>query len=89
MLIGIQVLDSTDAEARVIYGLIAGMGFIGGGAILEKKGSVGGTATAASLWHTGAIGMVVAWNRFEIAILLSGVNFLTLQVLGGLKSLTR
>ena len=37
MLIGIQVLDTTDAEARVLYGIIAGMGFIGGGAILKGK----------------------------------------------------
>lgn len=89
MLTGIEVLDSTDAEARVMYGLITGMGFIGGGAILKEKGSVGGTATAASLWNTGAIGMAVAWNRFEIALLLSALNFITLQLLGGLKSLTR
>lgn len=89
MLTGIQVLDSTDAEARVMYGLITGMGFIGGGAILKQKGSVGGTATAASLWNTGAIGMAVAWSRFEIAILLTVLNFVTLRLLGGLKSLTR
>ena len=30
MLIGMQVLDTTDAEARVMYGIITGMGFIGG-----------------------------------------------------------
>lgn len=59
------------------------------GAILKEKGSVGGTATAASLWNTGAIGMAVAWNRFEIAILLSFLNFVTLRLLGGLKSLAR
>ena len=89
MLTGIDVLDSTDAEARVMYGLITGMGFIGGGAILKEKGSVAGTATAASLWNTGALGMAVAWNRFEIAILLSLLNVITLQVVGGLKALAR
>ena len=56
MLVGIQVLSSTDAESRVLYGIITGMGFLGGGAILKSKGSVSGTATAASLWMTGAIG---------------------------------
>lgn len=89
MLTGIQVLDSTEAEARVMYGLITGMGFIGGGAILKDQGNVAGTATAASLWNTGAIGMAVAWNRFEIAIVLSVLNVVTLQLLGGLKSLLR
>lgn len=81
MLIGYQVLDSTDAEARVIQGLMTGMGFIGGGAILKYGGKVQGTATAASLWATGAIGLAVASRRLEIAFLISVVTFLTLRFL--------
>lgn len=78
MLIGIQVLSDTNAEARAMMAVITGMGFIGGGAILKSKETVIGTATAASLWNTGAIGLAVAWSRFEIALLLSALNFLTL-----------
>ena len=85
MLIGIQVLDTTDAEARVLYGIIAGMGFIGGGAILKGKNGVTGTATAASLWNTGAIGVAVAFHRYEIAVVLSLINFLTLKFVSQLK----
>lgn len=85
MLTGIQVLDSTDAESRVIYGIIAGMGFIGGGAIIKSEGSVTGTATAASLWNTGAIGIAIAFHRYEIAIVLSLINFLTLQFITRFK----
>lgn len=81
MLIGYQVLDSTDAEARVIQGLMTGMGFIGGGAILKHGGKVQGTATAASLWATGAIGLAVASHRLEIAFLISAATFLTLRYL--------
>ena len=36
-----------------------------GGAILKGKGTVHGTATAASIWHTGLIGMAVALGRFS------------------------
>jgi putative Mg2+ transporter-C (MgtC) family protein len=86
MLVGLQVLTSTDAESRVIYGIIAGMGFIGGGAILKSEGSVSGTATAASLWNTGAIGIAVAFHRYEIAIVLSIINFLTLLIGARIKS---
>lgn len=91
MLIGTQVLDSTDAEARVMYGIITGMGFIGGGAILKSdKGSeVSGTATAAALWTTGAIGLAVAWRRFEIALLLSVLTFGTLQFIYPIKERLR
>ena len=45
--------------ARVIYGLMTGIGFIGGGAILKNGGRVSGTATAASIWNTGAVGLAV------------------------------
>ena len=84
-LVGISVLTSTDAEARVLQGLITGIGFIGGGAILKSKGSVTGTATAASIWNTGLIGMAVAFDRFEIAILMSALNFITLRYVQRLK----
>ena len=80
MLIGMQVLSSTDAEARVMYGVIVGIGFIGGGAILKNTKSVTGTATAASLWNTGAIGIAVAFHRYEIALILMLLNFLTLLI---------
>ncbi|MDX1379865.1 MAG: MgtC/SapB family protein [Xanthomonadales bacterium] len=79
MLVGIQVLDGTDAESRVLYGIVTGMGFIGGGAILKAKGTVKGTATAASLWMTGAIGIAVAFHRYEIALVLAVLNFVTLR----------
>jgi putative Mg2+ transporter-C (MgtC) family protein len=85
MLVGIQVLDSTDAESRVLYGIITGMGFLGGGAILKSDGSVTGTATAASLWMTGAIGIAVAFHRYEIASVLALINFLTLRYVKQLK----
>lgn len=79
MLVGISVLDTTDAEARVLQGLITGIGFIGGGAILKSNGSVRGTATAASIWNTGLIGVAVAFHRYEIAILLALINVITLR----------
>lgn len=78
-LVGISVLDTSDAEARIMQGLITGIGFIGGGAILKSKGNVTGTATAASIWGTGLIGMAVAFDRLEIAGLISLITFVTLR----------
>ncbi len=85
MLVGIYVLTDPNAHSRVLYGIITGIGFIGGGAILKSKEGVTGTATAASIWNTGAIGIAVAWNRFEIAVLLTVLNFLTLHYVRALK----
>jgi len=70
-----------DAEARVIQGLLAGIGFIGGGAILKQGTDVRGLATAASIWTTGAIGAAIALRRTEIAVILSVINFLALYFL--------
>ncbi|MFZ7128299.1 MAG: MgtC/SapB family protein [Desulfobacterales bacterium] len=85
MMVGISIIDSTDGEARVIQGIITGIGFIGGGAIFKGESTVSGTASAASIWNTGAIGLAVAFNLFEIAILLSLLNFTTLWLFGEVK----
>jgi putative Mg2+ transporter-C (MgtC) family protein len=77
---------AASADARVFYGIVTGMGFIGGGAILKTKNRVSGTATAASLWSTGAIGASVAFHRYEIAMVLSLISFFTLAFVSQLKS---
>lgn len=74
------------AMARVLEGIIAGMGFIGGGAILRQKDSVKGTATAASLWATGAMGTAVGLGSYDVAVVLSLITLLTLWVLSPLKT---
>ena len=78
-------LDDPNAQARIIQGLMTGIGFIGGGAILKNDGSVEGTATAASIWGTGVIGAAVAYSRYEIAIIVSLLIFLLLRGLQPLK----
>ncbi|KQY16731.1 transporter [Rhizobium sp. Root73] len=74
-----------EATARIVEGLITGMGFIGGGAILVVSKSVRGTATAASLWATGAIGTAVGLGAYDIALVLSIMTFLTLRMTASFK----
>lgn len=69
---------SPEALARITEGVITGMGFIGGGAILKVKDSVRGTATAASLWATGAIGIAVGLGAYDVAVMITAFTFLTL-----------
>lgn len=77
---------SADAESRVWQGLLTGIGFIGSGAILKTEGSVRGTATAASLWNTAAVGAAVAYHNYDIALVLSVVNFAVLRWLAPFKA---
>lgn len=78
-------IDNDNAQARLIQGLMTGIGFIGGGAILKDGGTVRGTATAASIWGTGAIGASVAYGRLEIGIIVSFFTFLLLRGLRPVK----
>ncbi|AWM28717.1 putative Mg2+ transporter-C (MgtC) family protein [Sinorhizobium fredii] len=73
--------SNAEAQARVLQGVVTGIGFIGGGAIVKQRGNVKGLVTAASIWNAGAIGVAVGLNRLNIAIVLSAVNVLTLWAL--------
>ena len=75
-----------EGMARVVEGVIGGIGFIGGGAILKGGGEVHGTATAASLWATGAMGTAVGLGSYDVAVVLSVITLLTLWVLSPLKT---
>lgn len=75
--------NEPNADARVLQGLLGGIGFIGGGVILKSHGSVRGLATAASLWNTGAVGAAVAYNEWTIAITLAIVNLATMHFIEG------
>lgn len=78
--------NSPEAIARIVEGLITGVGFIGGGAILKHGNSVRGTATAASLWATGAIGAAVGLGTYDVAVAITAFTALTLYVITPLKS---
>jgi putative Mg2+ transporter-C (MgtC) family protein len=83
LLLGSQ--PDTQAQSRLLQGLITGIGFIGGGAILKEGATVKGTATAASVWNAGIIGAAVAMNHYGIAIALAILNLFTLRALLPLK----
>jgi len=87
MLLGSNLIgaDSPDAVAKLLTGLMTGIGFIGGGAIIKNNGSVEGTATAASIWTTGALGAAVAFGRYEIAVTLAVTSFLILALANPIK----
>lgn len=71
-LLGFEVQgDDPSAMGRIVSGVVTGIGFIGGGAILKKDGMIEGTSTAAAIWSAGCVGVAVAMGRLEIAVLIS------------------
>ena len=73
--------QNADTQARVLVGVMTGIGFIGGGSIIHDANAVHGTATAASLWNMGAIGALVAEGNYGLAAVLCMVNYLCLLLL--------
>jgi putative Mg2+ transporter-C (MgtC) family protein len=58
-------------SSRIIQGLVAGIGFLGAGAIVKGKPGeeIQGLTTAASIWMTAAIGIAVGIGHASTAIL--------------------
>ena len=52
---------------------------------MKQQNKVDGTASAAGIWLTGAIGISVAYARYEIAIVLSVTGYLIFQLSGFFK----
>ncbi|HQN65343.1 MAG TPA: MgtC/SapB family protein [Methylophilus sp.] len=71
---------SPEEVSRVLQGLIAGVGFLGAGAIMigQQKENETGLTTAASIWITAAIGVTVGMG-FEATAVLS--TLITLAIL--------
>lgn len=63
---------------RIAAQVITGIGFIGGGAMIQMKGSVRGLTTAAGIWMTAIIGMAVGVGMYLCA---AGATLLCLLVL--------
>lgn len=63
---GMQISDMS----RVIQGVIAGVGFLGAGAILKQENDhvVKGLTTAASIWIAAAVGVAAGYGREATAV---------------------
>jgi putative Mg2+ transporter-C (MgtC) family protein len=67
---------------RLPLGILTGMGFIGGGAILKKGDVVVGVTTAATLWFVTIIGLCFGGGQTLLGLVALGIG---MMVLSGLK----
>lgn len=56
---------------RVIQGIVTGVGFLGAGVIMREGFNISGLTTAASIWASSAIGIMVGVGFYAAAILLT------------------
>lgn len=64
---------------RMAQGIMTGIGFLGAGVIMKERFAVRGLTTAASIWITASIGIIIGMGFYYAAVLASVV---TLGVLG-------
>ncbi len=71
------------AEAtHVVQGIVTGIGFLGAGVILRDGATIRGLSTAASIWATAAIGIIVGVGFYSAAFL---VALVTAGLMSGFK----
>jgi putative Mg2+ transporter-C (MgtC) family protein len=68
-------------STHIIQGVMSGIGFLGAGGILKEGFSVRGLTTAASLWCTATIGMMIGLGFFFPAVATTLLTLLSLTFL--------
>jgi putative Mg2+ transporter-C (MgtC) family protein len=60
--------------ARVAAGIVAGIGFLGAGAIIRREGGiVEGLTTAATIWAVAAIGLAAGAGLYIVSVVTTAV----------------
>jgi len=62
----------TGSAPQLLGGIVTGVGFLGAGMIIHDGGTIRGLTSAAAMWATAAVGMVVGSGDLVIGILLTG-----------------
>jgi putative Mg2+ transporter-C (MgtC) family protein len=78
-------LDDGAANAdplRLVEAIVAGVAFLGAGAIIRDRGGVQGITTGTGMWVAGAAGYACGLGYFIIAGMMTVLSLLVLAVLG-------
>lgn len=69
--VGTVVLD----PSRVAAQIVTGIGFLGAGIIVTRRGAVHGLTTAAAVWESAAIGMAAGAGLLLLAFTVTALHF--------------
>ena len=83
----VEARMSASDLSRVIQGLVTGVGFLGGGAILKltAEHEIHGLTTAASIWTTAAASIAAGLGEVATAALGVALGLVVLGLLAGLE----
>ena len=70
---------ATGDAAKVAAGVVAGIGFIGAGAIIRREGGVvEGLTTAATIWAVAAIGLAAGAGMYIVSAVTTAILLIVL-----------
>ena len=82
-----EYLDTVRTDpTRMAQGIMTGIGFLGAGVIIKEGLTVRGLTTAASIWMTAAIGIVIGMGFYQPAIFATVITVITLSLFRWLES---
>lgn len=64
ILSGFAIQGTSGDPSRITAGVVSGIGFLGGGAIMQRGLNVKGITTAAVIWSTAALGVAVGTGLY-------------------------
>lgn len=67
-------------NTRIASGVVEGIGFLGAGIILRGRAGVHGLTTAATLWASAAVGMLVGFGLYILALILTAAALIVLVI---------
>ncbi len=67
---------------RMAQGIMTGIGFLGAGLIMKDKMTIRGLTTAAAIWMTASIGIIIGMGLFKAAGVATLFTLLILSVFG-------
>ena len=66
---------------RIIAQVISGVGFLGAGTIIQNQDKVSGITTAATLWVSACLGLIIGLGFYEIAFVSSVLAIFILVIM--------
>src|ERR1700712_64073 len=79
-------LGSPTNEDRIAANIITGVGFLGAGVIFRNGFSVSGIITAATIWISAALGMLIGIGDYWLAILALAISLVILSLMQYLQN---
>lgn len=76
-----EFIDTVRTDpTRMAQGIMTGIGFLGAGVIIKEGLTVRGLTTAASIWMTAAIGIVIGMGFYVPALIATLITLITLSM---------